>query len=140
MVSKRLTLLAIVPALLLGACNPRGHVESARKTVEEFHRLYNTSDFGALYRFTGPAVRSSTSVTDFVKYEQNVRRKLGELKSAEVTNYNILYLFKGPQVRLDYKSTFQNGGAVESFEINFRHDQPSIDGYRIDSPKLDREK
>lgn len=140
MVPKWLSPLVIVPVLFLGACNPRAHVESARKTVEEFHRLYNANDFAALYRFTGSAVRSSTSLTDFVKYEQNVHTNLGELRSAEIKNYNILYLLRGPQVRLDYNSTFQNGGAIESFEINFRHNQPSIDGYRIDSPKLEKEK
>lgn len=140
MVFQRLRLSAIALALLLGACNPRSRVESARKAVEEFHRLYNASDFEGMYRFSGSAVRSSVSLSAFVRYERNVRDKLGSLKSAEVENYNILYLFRGPQVRLDYKCGFEKAQAVESFEINFKHDLPSIDGYRIDSPKLEQAK
>lgn len=140
MTIKWLCPLAAVLAFLLAGCNPRGRVESGRAAVEQFHRLYKAGDFAAMYRFTGSAVQSSTSLTGFVKYEQNVREKLGVLESAEVENYNVLYLLSGPQVRLDYRSTFQNGQAVESFEINFKHGQPSIDGYRIDNPKLEEKK
>jgi hypothetical protein len=140
MALKRLRLPAIALALLLAGCNPRSRVESARKAVEEFHRLYNASDFEGMYRFSGSAIRSSAPLSAFVKYERNVHDKLGSLKSAEVANYNILYLFSGPQVRLDYTCTFEKAQAVESFEINFKHDRPSIDGYRIDSPKLEEPK
>jgi len=137
MVVKRLWLLANVCVLFLAGCNPRSRVESARSAVEQFHRLYKAGDFAGMYRSTGSPVRSSTPAVDFVKYEQNVRQKLGELKSEEVASYNVLYLLSGPRVRLDYSCTFQNGKAVESFEINFKHGQPSIDGYRIDSPVLE---
>jgi hypothetical protein len=140
MARKRLRLPAIAFVLLLAACNPRGRVESARQAVEQFHRLYNASDFEGMYRFCGPPVRSSASLSAFVAYERNVRDRLGSLPSAEVNNYNILYLFSGPQVRLDYKCAFEKAQAVESFEINFKHGRPSIDGYRIDSPSLDHTK
>lgn len=89
-----------------------------------------------MYKYAGPAVRSSSSEPAFVKYEKAVREKLGELKSAELANYNLLYLLSGPQVRLDYRCRFAEGDAVESFEIKFKNAKPVIDGYRLDSPKL----
>jgi hypothetical protein len=89
-----------------------------------------------MYQSSGPAVRSSSSENAFVKYEQEVRSKLGDLKSAELVTYNLLYLLSGPQVRLDFHCPYQQGTAVESFEINFRRDRPVINGYRLDSPLL----
>ena len=89
-----------------------------------------------MYKYAGPAVLSSSSESAFVKYEKGVREKLGELKSAELASYNLLYLLSGPQVRLDYHCRFAEGDALESFEINFKNDKPVIDGYRLDNPKL----
>jgi hypothetical protein len=83
-------------------------------------------------------VRKSSSEAAFASYETDVYEKLGELKSAQVVNYNLLYLFSGPQVRMDYKCTYAKGSAMESFEINFKGDRPQIDGYRLDSPQLDK--
>lgn len=90
-----------------------------------------------MYEHAGPAVRSSSTEADFLKYEKNVRAKLGELKSAAVANYNIIYLFSGPQVRLDYKCEFAKGTGTESFEIVFENGKGVINGYRLDSPQLD---
>ena len=39
---------------------------------------------------------------------------------------------------MDYKCTYASGSAMESFEINFKGDRPQIDGYRLDSPQLDK--
>ena len=122
--------------IVCGSCDPRSRVEAGRITVEQFHRHYNAQQYVAMYHQCGPAVHKSTPQQDFVRYEEGVRQKLGELKSAEVFNYNVLYLFHGPQVRLDYHCVYANGSTTESFEINFRNDRPLIDGYRIDSPLL----
>jgi len=91
-----------------------------------------------MYRHAGPAVRSSSTEADFVKYEKDVRAKLGDLKSAEVANYNLLYLLSGPTVRLDYKCKFAKGDGVESFEMGFENGKAVINGYRLDSPQLEQ--
>jgi hypothetical protein len=128
---------ALAVLLLCGlGCNPRGRVESGRKAVEEFHRLFNAGQFEEMYRFVGPAIRASTSRVQYDEYEKNLQTKLGRMESAEVFNYNVLYLLSGPQVRLDYHCTFAKGKATESFEIDFKGEQPLINGYRIDSPVL----
>ena len=137
MTPARIFLAAMLPlAIVCGSCDPRSRVEAGRITVEQFHRHYNAQQYVAMYNQCGPAVHKSTPQQDFVRYEEGVRQKLGELKSAEVFNYNVLYLFHGPQVRLDYHCVYANGSTTESFEINFRKDRPLIDGYRIDSPLL----
>ena len=130
----------MLAALVLSfACNPRGRVDLARHTAEDFHERYNHQDYSGMYRHAGPAVRSSSTEAAFIKYEKDVRAKLGDLKSAEVTNYNLVYLFSGPQVRLDYKCTFANGTGSESFEIVFEKSKAVINGYRLDSPQLEGE-
>lgn len=90
-----------------------------------------------MYSHAGSAVRSSSTEAEFIKYEKDVRAKLGELKSADVVNYNLVYHFSGPEVRLDYKCTFANGTGVESFEVAFENDKAVINGYRLDSPQLE---
>jgi hypothetical protein len=124
---------------LTAACNPRGRVESARHAIDDFHERYKRHDTAGMYQYSGAAVRSSSSLKDFVDYENNLYTKLGDLTSAELVNYNLLYLLTGAQVRLDYKCQFSKGTAVESFEVNFKNDKPVIDGYRIDSPQLDKD-
>jgi hypothetical protein len=123
--------------LLCFACNPRGRVDQARHTAEDFHDRYNREDYSGMYRLAGPAVRSSSTEAAFIEYEKGVRAKLGDLKSAEMANYNLMYLLSGPQVRLDYKCKFAKGAGVESFEIGFENDKAVINGYRLDSPQLD---
>jgi uncharacterized protein DUF4019 len=119
------------------ACNPRGRVDMARHTAEAFHDRYNHEDYSGMYAHTGPAVRSSSTEAAFTQYEREVRTKLGELKSAEVANYNLVYLFSGPQVRLDYKCQFAKGTGIESFEIAFEDNKAIVNGYRLDSPQLE---
>jgi hypothetical protein len=123
--------------MLCNACNPRARVELARHAAEDFHNLYNHADYARMYTHTGPAVRSSTTETAFVSYEKDVRAKLGALTSADVSNYNLTYVLSGPQVRLDYQCRFEGGHAFESFEFGFDHGRPVINGYRLDSPKLE---
>lgn len=104
--------------------------------MKRFHDHYNSRRYDAIYDESGPAFRASSSKRDFVRYEANAHEKLGDLKSTEIANYNLLYLFSGPQVRLDYNSQFSSGHAVESFEINFKNKNAMIDAYRIDTPLL----
>lgn len=122
------------------ACNPRARVELARRTADDFHDRYNREDYSGMYGHAGPAVRSSSTEAAFIEYEKGVRAKLGNLKSAEVSNYNLVYLLSGPQVRLDYKCKFAKGDGVESFEIGFENGKAVINGYRLDSPQLEVEK
>jgi hypothetical protein len=130
----------IIFASLLSGCNPRGHIEAAERAVKVFHQRYNSQQYDAIYDEAGPSFRASASKRDFVAYEANSHEKLGELKSSDIANYNILYLFSGPQVRLDYNAQFLNGHAVESFEVHFKDDKPLIDAYRIDTPLLEEKK
>lgn len=123
--------------MLCFACNPRGRVDLARHTAEDFHDRYNREDYRGMYSHAGPAVRSSSTEAEFIKYERDVRAKLGELKSADVANYNLVYLLSGPQVRLDYKCKFAKGEGVESFEMVFEKGNAVVNGYRLDSPQLE---
>ena len=137
-ISRQFLRVVLLAALVFSfACNPRGRVDQARHTAEDFHERYNRQDYSGMYQHAGPAVRSSSTEAAFIKYEKDVRAKLGDLKSAEVANYNLVYLFSGPQVRLDYKCTFATGSGNESFEIVFENDKAVINGYRLDSPQLE---
>ncbi len=93
-----------------------------------------------MYAYAGPSVQKETPQAAFVAYETGLRKRLGDLKTADLVNYNLLYLMSGPQVRMDYNCKYVLGNAVESFEVNFRKNQPRIDAYRIDSPQLETEK
>lgn len=138
MCSRRAFWLAALPACVFyTSCNPKGKVEAARKAVEQFHDGYNKRDYAGMFQLAGPAVRKTSSEAAFAQYETGVYAKLGELKSAQIVNYNLLYLLSGPQVRIDYKCQYARGSSVESFEINFTGPRPQIDGYRLDSPQLD---
>ena len=133
----RIFVAAMLPLMIVcGSCNPRSHVEAARVAVEQFHQHYNAKQYAEMYQQGGSAVRKSSPQQDFIQYESGVREKLGEFKSAQIISYNVIYLFSGPQVRLDYHCTYANGATTESFEINFKNGRPVIDGYRIDSPLL----
>jgi|SRR6185312_5863160 len=122
------------------SCNPKARVEAARKTTAAFHDGYNKQDYNAMFALAGPAVRKSSNLAKFADYEKGVYAKLGPLKSAQIATYNVLYLFSGPQVRMDYQCSYEKGTATESFEINFEGDRAVIDGYRLDSPQLPESK
>jgi hypothetical protein len=127
---------ACIAVIFCFGCNPKSRVEAARKTTEAFHQNYNKQDYSAMFALAGPTVRKSSNLAEFTAYEKGIYAKLGPLKSTQIVNYNLLYLFSGPQVRMDYKCSYANGTATESFEINFQGDRGVIDGYRLDSPQL----
>ena len=128
--------LALVLLCAAGACDPRGRIEAAQRAADEFHRRYSAQQYAEIYQNTTSVFRNSASQQDFENYEKDVQAKLGTIKSTDLNNYSVLYLFTGPMVRLDYQTTFAKGHAAESFEVRFKDGKPVIESYRIDNPLL----
>ena len=127
----------LVPLLLACAgCNPKGRTEEARRLADTFHSRYQANDYPGMYALGGRAVQKSATQDRFVAYQKDVHARLGDLLSAEVGNFNLLYVLTGPQVRLDYRLKFAKGTAAESFEITWEQSRAVISGYRLDSPLL----
>jgi hypothetical protein len=118
------------------ACSPRGDLQTAEKAVDAFRTQYNASQFRLIYQATDRDFQSTAQLPEFVAYEQTVQSKLGAFQSAEVTNYNVVYVFGGSEVRLDYDSKYAKARAPETFTVKVKSGKATISGYRIDSPLL----
>lgn len=132
-----LLLTAVLLALAcLCACSPKADVEAGSRLVDQFHTDFNAGRYAEIYNGADPEFRKDTKLEDFVQYESQVKSKLGDFQSSQVTNFNVLYLLTHAQVRLDYDSVFRLGKAKEVFELRQGNGKTSMVGYRIDSPLL----
>ncbi|MEC5399089.1 hypothetical protein [Uliginosibacterium sp. H1] len=124
----------IALALLTGcAKEPAIDADQAERAVPQFHTALNDGNFDAIYEAAAPALKSSQSQADFVRYLQAVRGKLGMIRGTERTGTRV----EGQQATLTYKSAYEGGEATEEFVILLEPEkEPVVVSYRMLSPAL----
>jgi hypothetical protein len=129
----RYSLVVFLLATVLCACSPNNDLEIAEKAVDTFRSHFNAQQYAQMYAGTDTEFRSTSSEPEFVKYEKVVRDKLGEFRSAELTNFNVIYVLGKAEVRLDYTSEFAKAKTPETFTVNVKNGKALVSGYRIES-------
>jgi hypothetical protein len=130
------TLLAIATITILSACGFTKSKDAAAKVVDTFHGQFNDSKFGEIYAAATPAFKSAASEAEFLKFITAVRTKLGTVKSASATGWNVNTYNGVTTVVLKYDTTFERGSAVESFNFLIAGESAIMQGYNVNSPAL----
>ena len=126
--------------LFLSGCSPKVNIGLAETVVDQFHDKYSRDQFAEIYSSVDDDFRSSAKLPEWVAYQKSVKDTLGNFRSTELTNFNVMYVWGKSEVRLDYLSQFEKGKAQETFEVSVRRDKAVLSGYRVDSPLLPKEK
>lgn len=121
---------------LLGAlagCAAPADPDQAELAVPEFHLALLEGDFAGIWQRAAPALREAQTQAEFVAYLQQVRNKLGEVRSADRTATRV----DGREVTLTYRTVYAAAPASEEFVIRLEEGQaPQLLRYRLLTPAL----
>ncbi len=131
------TLFFIAIAIGLGGCAiTQGKASAATRTVDTIHQQYNESKFRAIYAAATPGFRTTANEAGFLRFMQAVRTKLGAFQGGTLGSSSTKTTPSGTTVALTYKSQFERGPAVETFNFLMTGEAATLQGYNVNSPAL----
>ena len=117
-------------SVTLGACSMLDDKSAVEEQVAAFHHGYDAQQFDALYEGASPVLKKITPKAQFVDFLTEVHRRLGPVKSANQTSWNVNYDGAGSQATLIYRTTYAHGTATETFQYETGKN-PRLEGYFI---------
>jgi len=123
-------------ASTLGGCGSTKAKGEAEKSVATFHQRLDAGNFAAIYASTDPDFRKASTEKDFVGLLDAVHRKLGAVHNSNLAGWRTGTFNFQQRASLNYKTTFANGEAQESFDYRIDGSKASLVGYHINSNAL----
>jgi hypothetical protein len=120
---------------LFGCGGAKGKADAERAVVE-FHQRLDRGEFATIYADAHPDFRTASSEPDFVAFVGAVHRKLGNVKSTEQVSWKIGSFNLKTEVMLAYKTTFDSGSGMETFNFRIDGGHAILRGYNINSKEL----
>jgi hypothetical protein len=128
---------SILLLIALNSCGSGKNVETATKSVEQFHSQLDSEQYLNIYATSDEGLQKTTSEGDFVAFLQAVHKKLGKVQTSQRSNFQIgVSTGQGTVVTLVYQTTFDQGSGTEQFLWHMRDNEPVLLGYRINSNAL----
>ncbi len=125
----------MVTALVAG-CSGGADKTAAEDGVRQFHDRYNAQQYHEIYADTAPEFRGATTEADLVTLLQNLRKRAGDLRTTNQTQWTINAGTGGSSVSLVYASAFEQISATERFLWQINAGKAVLAGYRIETPTL----
>jgi hypothetical protein len=135
-VRKSSTILFILLAFLCASCKVSQRVDAAKAAVEHLHQQLDSGQFEAMYEEADSRFTSATTQQQFVDLMAAVHRKLGNVTSADVTNWKVNANTAGTFVTLSYKTQFGAEQVTETFQFRESEGKERLVSYNINSTAL----
>jgi hypothetical protein len=108
--------------------------KDAEVAVQHFHELLNSGEYDQIYREGTDGLRGEDyKHGEVLKYFRGVHTKLGKTESANLQNLNITTNTEGTYLVSVYRTTFENGTALETFTWLKSGTGLQLHGYNIQS-------
>jgi uncharacterized protein DUF4019 len=128
---------SILLLAVLSSCGSGKSVETATKSVEQFHSQLDSEQYQAIYAAADEGFQKATNEPDFDALLQAVHKKLGKVQTSKRSNFQVgMSTGQGFTVNLVYDTTFEQGSGSEQFLWHMRDNQPMLLGYHITSNAL----
>jgi len=105
----------------------------AEQAVQHLHAQLDAGDYEGILHDADPAFLAADTHDGLIRFLRGVHTKLGAVRSAERINLFVGNGTMGPYVRTQYKSTFANGTATESFTWRRAGGRFALLGYHVES-------
>lgn len=123
-------------AVLLGGCSIGEDTDRGERAVGRFHDLYGAERYADIYVDTTENFREAATEEEFVEFLAAIRRKLGDVRQSELTEFEVNYSESGTSIWLGYETEYELGTATEQFIWVTDGETTRLEGYRIDSRDL----
>jgi hypothetical protein len=121
----------LVLLALLAACNKDQDTSQVDSAVELFHQRLATGDDDAIYRDAGPEYQHSIDVEMNRRFLGQIRRVRGMPGSVTRTAYSVTNNSGGAIVNAEYKVSYANGEATETFIWRLTEGKATLLGFTI---------
>jgi hypothetical protein len=122
----------IAGLLALSACKGPASVQDANAKVATFHQRLDAGDFEAIWKDTGADMKIATRKEDFAGLLGRVHEQLGKVRESKQTGWQTRVDNSGSFAELTMNTTFERGGAYETFIYkNTDDDRQLLAGYHI---------
>jgi hypothetical protein len=111
----------------------KGEAESA---VSRFHQQLNSEQYDEIYNQSSEKFRGAVKEADSKALFEAVHRKLGNVKNATLSNWQVNATTEGTFVSLVYNVEFTEGNGAEQFVFLVNGERASLVNYNINSPLL----
>jgi hypothetical protein len=125
--------------LLLGGvagCSSGEHMATAEKGVADFRQRMAARQFANVYANGSDELRKSTSEAHMTKILGALNTKLGNVKAAEKSGWNVNFHTSGTFVTLGFKTEFEKGPGAEQFVFRISDGRAFLVSYNVNSPAL----
>jgi len=129
----RKTILAAAAALSLAGCSAGADKTAAEAAVTQFHQMLDGARYSDIYAATAPDFRQATSEQQFTALLQQVHERLGAVRNASRTGWQVNYNTSGHMVTLNYTTQFASGQAREDFVYRVTGATANLVNYRVNS-------
>jgi hypothetical protein len=109
---------------------------TAEKGVAEFRQLMAAQQFANVYANGSDELRKSTSEAELTKILRALNTKLGKVKAAEKSGWNVNFHTSGTFVTLGFKTEFEKGAGAEQFVFRISDGRVVLVSYNVNSPAL----
>ena len=107
--------IAALVIMSLSSCNTKQKKKTAQNEVDNFHVLFNDSRYREIYLQADQTYRDAISETDSMALFVLLRQKLGLVEQSRQVGWSRNSSTLGTTIRLEYKTDFTNGTAIEQF-------------------------
>jgi hypothetical protein len=128
--------IAALVIMSLSSCNTKQKKNIAENAVDNFHVLFNDSQYREIYLQADQTYRDAISETDSRAVFILLRQKLGLVEQSREVGWSRNSSTVGTTVRLEYKTDFTNGTATEQFIFLESNGDTRLMNYDIQSPLL----
>lgn len=122
-----------VMAIALSGCAGIGSSKESEQQVAAFHKQLDAGNYAAIYQASGTDLKTATSEQDFTRLLTAVHTKLGNVKTAELVQTNIISGTGGSTATLTYQTKFERGTGTEIFVYAGAKPVPVLIEYTIQS-------
>ena len=139
--SRRLLSLAMATLVIMSvnSCNTKQKKKLAETAVDNFHVLFNNSQYREIYLQADQTYRDAIREADSTALFVLLRQKLGLVERSTQVGWSRNFSTLGATVRLEYKTDFTNGSATERFIfLESNNSETRLINYDIQSPLLIR--
>jgi hypothetical protein len=126
----------LVAAVLVAGCSSGQDLALAEAGVTRFRELMAAQQFGQIYSEAADDLKKATTEPELTRLLAAIDRKLGAVKDATKSGWNLNYNPSGTSVTLKLKTQFERGTGVETFVYRIASGKALLAGYHINSTEL----
>jgi hypothetical protein len=122
--------------LTLGCTSMMKGKGAAEPAVAKFHQQFNDKQFTEIYAQSGSKLKDVTTEQELLELFDAIHRKLGTVKDAKATSWNVNSTTGGTFVNVTYDTEFTDGKGAEQFVFELDGDKAILVSYHINSKEL----